>query len=84
MGSGSTFAFSFYDAAGTTPLKSSNVDGFLFTIDLSNTGVATLQNFATGGATVSATTSSSSVPEPATLLLAPASLMLLAFLRRRA
>lgn len=83
MGSGSTFAFSFYDAAGTTPLKSSNVDGFLFTIDLSNTGVATLQNFATGGATVSATTSST-VPEPGTLLLAPVSLMLLALLRRRA
>ena len=80
-GSGSTFAFSLYDAAGTTPLKSSNVDGFLFQIDLSNRGVATFQNFATGGATVSATTSST-VPEPTTLLLAPASLMLLAFIHR--
>ena len=80
-GSGSTFAFSLYDAAGTTPLKSSNVDGFLFQIDLSNRGVATFQNFATGGATVSATTSST-VPEPTTILLAPASLMLLAFIHR--
>ena len=81
-GSGSTFAFSLYDAAGTTPLNSSSIDGFLFRIDLSNRGVATLQNFATGGATVSATTSST-VPEPSSLLVAPASLILLALWRGR-
>ncbi len=81
-GAGSTFAFSLYDAAGTTPLNSSNIDGFLFRIDLSNQGLAIVQNFAAGGTTVSATTSSI-VPEPSSLLVAPASLVLLALLRRR-
>ena len=78
-GSGSTFAFSLYDNAGTTPLKSTNGGGYLFTIDLSNLGGVTTATFATGGAQVVIR----ALPEPGTIALFPVALGAIALLRRK-
>ncbi len=79
-GSGSTFVFSiFSDPDGTIPvLTTDSMNGYAVTVDLSPNGASTLTNY-------SNETTADLVPEPATLPLAAASLILLCLgLRRRA
>lgn len=75
--SGSTFAFSmFSDAAGTLPvLTTDTTNGFAVTIDVNLDGSTSLTNSSTE-------TTSSIVPEPATLLLVPFALAVLFGVRR--
>jgi hypothetical protein len=65
--SGTTFAFSmFSDAAGTIPvLTSDTVDGFAFTADVNLDGTTTVTNFSPE----TSISSTSTVPEPGTLIL---------------
>jgi hypothetical protein len=73
---GSSFGFAMFQSDQTTPLLTSDPNGFAITIDVNLDGTTTLHNFSTA-------TSVSVVPEPASLALAGAGLLLLLGLKFR-
>ncbi len=79
-GFGSTFGFGMFAADGSTPLKTTDPNGFLFTFDINTDGTKVLNNFATGGASVRFT-QSSTVPETSSMLLFSAGLAAITLFR---
>jgi hypothetical protein len=69
---GSSFALSLYDAAGTTPLLTTDASGSVLTVNLSTSGLTAAQTFpqsATNSTPAAQASSVSTVPEPSSLLL---------------
>lgn len=64
---GTVFSLALFDSDGTTPLLTSNTDGFLLQFKLNPDGTITISNFNAGAVTVSQV--GAAIPEPATLLL---------------
>jgi len=64
---GSVFSLSLFGANGTTPLLTSNMDGFLLQFNINPNGTITVSNFNTGAVTASQV--GAAIPEPATMLL---------------
>ncbi len=84
--SGSAFGLSLYNAAGDTPLLTTNPDGFIGTANVNLNGTVTTTTYpsnGTGGAPVATFTVVSSVPEPGTFVLLGASFLSIGFFRRR-
>jgi hypothetical protein len=78
---GSSFGFSIYDNAGTTPLLTTSLDGTIAGIELDADGVALFTNPATAGGSSDATVAA--VPEPAYGFGAALGLCLVALRARR-
>jgi hypothetical protein len=67
---GSSFGFSIYNGAGTTPLLTTSGDGTIAGINLDAGGVASFTNPATGGgSSVATVTAISTAPEPSNAVL---------------
>ena len=68
---GSSFAFSLYDAGGVTPLLTTDPSGSVLTVNLNTDGSTTLLRFpATPGELTTVGPLQAAVPEPSTLTLA--------------
>ncbi len=79
--SGSTFAFSmFSDAAGSIPTLTTDADGFAFTTDVNLYGSTTVSSFSSETSVVPET---NAVPEPGSIGLSAAALILVAVFRKR-
>ena len=81
--SGSTFGLALYDAAGTTPLLTSDPNGFigLANINLNGSVTITTLNTATGGPPVATFSLVNNVPEPSTLSLLAIAFLVLCSMR---
>jgi len=78
---GTSFGFSIYDNAGTTPLLTTSIDGTIAGINLDANGVAPFTNPAAGGSSVATT---SELPEPVSSVSMVLGLCLVAVRARRA
>ncbi len=67
--SGSSFALSLYDAAGVTPLLTTDPNGSVLTVDLNVNGTVSVLTFPQSSTNSIPIASVSSVPEPASLVL---------------
>jgi len=67
--SGSSFALSLYDAAGFTPLLTTDPNGSVLTVDLNVNGTVSVLTFPQSSTNSIPIASVSSVPEPASLVL---------------
>jgi hypothetical protein len=80
--SGSTFGIGLWDAAGTSPILTTDPNGFAATVDLLLNGTAAITLYPESG-TDPSVVSFSEVPEPATYAGVGTMLCALAYLRRR-
>ena len=67
--SGSSFALSLYDAAGVTPLLTTDPNGSVLTVDLNVNGTVSVLTFPQSSTNSIPVANVSSVPEPASLVL---------------
>jgi len=67
--SGSSFAVSLYDAAGVTPLLTTDPNGSVLTANVNVSGTVTILTFPQSSTNSTPVASVSSVPEPASLIL---------------
>jgi len=88
---GSSFALSLYDAAGVTPLLTTDPNGSVLTVNLNASGTTLAETFPqspTNSTPVAVATPASAVPEPSTMVLLvsslPVGLIVWHCLRRRA